>query len=190
MGWCYFFVAAPLTNWNGSDAGIPFLAAVFTRSRGRSKLNYSSSQEQIRKRGGPRIFSSVSASTLILCERRGRGTSELRACAGTPNNRDSVRFPAQANSTAHSCLLHDHGTRTPCCFFESGSAPPMETSLDVSPRPGGAKKDVNSRQQIEAGHQLTGFCRTCDNVTESGHSLRMMKLLDADWRSSKSATRT
>ena len=67
-------------------------------------------------RGGPRIFSSVSASTLILCERRGRGTSEHRACAGTPNNRDSVRFPAQANSTVHSCLLHDHGTRTRCCF--------------------------------------------------------------------------
>jgi hypothetical protein len=56
-----FFVAAPLTNWNGSDAGIPFLAAVFTRSPGRSKLNYSSSREQTRKRGGPRIFSSVSA---------------------------------------------------------------------------------------------------------------------------------
>ncbi len=42
----------------------------------------------------------------------------------------------------------------------------METSLDVSPRPGGAKKDVNPRQQIEAGHQLIGFCRTCDSLTE------------------------
>ena len=140
-------------------------------------------------RGGPRIFSSVSASTLILCERRGRGTSEHRACAGQPTIEIQCVFQRKQilPFTRAFCMIMVHAH---LAAFRKWFWAPMETSLDVSPRSGGAKKDVNSRQPIQAGHQLTGFCRTCDNVTESGHSSRMMELLNADWRSSKSATRT
>ena len=166
--------------------GSPFFAAVFTRSRRRSKLNYSSSGKQTRKRPysvanadahppplkqqfpnvlrffanarWPSDFLFGISSVLLFSvnvEAEEPASIEL---APAPNNRDSVRFPAQANSTVPSCLLHDHGTRTPCCFSKVVLRP-NGNIVNVSPRPGGVKKDVNTRQQIEAGHQLTGFCR-------------------------------